>query len=405
MRGLSLKARSKALSLRRYGGTSNRRLHYPPMTNRYARKRHIQPWALGFLSGALTAHLVRWTASAARAGTVRDGTATFETTATAGGDDEGFRADGINRGRDAQRPGQIPARGWKGILVRTCREFNEDQIALIAAGCTFYSLLALFPAVTAFAALYGLFADVGDAQAHIRAMSGVLPAGAIDLIGDQMVKVTAAGETGLSFAFVAGVLTALWSANKAMKAIVTGLNIAYEEAETRSFVAKTLTPLAFTIGLVVFAMAAIGFAAAGAGLTANAAPFAQIVWTVFYWSVLFSGVVLGMTLLYRFGPSRRRARWRWVTWGSGLAALAWLAMSGAFTFYVSRFGNYDEAYGALGAAIGFMTWTWLSSMVFLMGAELNAEIEHQTAVDSTTGAPRPLGARGAVMADTLGEAV
>ncbi|MET3780747.1 YihY family inner membrane protein [Brevundimonas sp. 1080] len=151
-------------------------------------------------------------------------------------------------------------------------------------------------------------------------------------------------------------------------------------------------------------MAAIGLAAVGARWTGAANPIMQILWTILYWSVLFSGVVVGMTLLYRFGSSRSRVRWRWVTWGSILAAVAWLAMSGTFTFYVSRFGNYDETYGTLGATIGFMTWTWLSSIVFLMGAELNAEIEHQTAKDTTTGTPRRLGLRGAVMADTVGEA-
>lgn len=313
------------------------------------------------------------------------------------------RAGETGRGRHAERPSLIPIRGWKDILSRTYREFNEDQVPLIAAGCTFYALLALFPGVTAFAALYGLVADVGDARIHIEALGAVLPAGAIDLIGSQMVKVAAAGEEGLSLAFVIGLLTALWSANKAMKAIVTGLNIAYEEEERRGFIAKTLTPLAFTVGLILFAMAAIGLAAVGARWTDAAHPVVQLVWTVLYWSALFSGVVVGMTLLYRFGPSRSRVRWRWVTWGSLLAAVAWLGMSGTFTFYVSRFGNYDETYGTLGAAIGFMTWTWLSSIVFLMGAELNAEIEHQTAKDTTTGTPRRLGLRGAVMADTVGE--
>lgn len=360
--------------------------------------------ALSFLAGALTAAVLRWGASIAVRAAVPERADPVDADAAMPGDDAEVRAGEIGRGRDAERPGQIPLRGWKDILSRTYREFNRDQIALIAAGCTFYALLALFPGVTAFAALYGLFADVSDAQTHIEALSGVVPAGAITLIGDQMIKVVAAGETGLSLAFGVGLLTALWSANKAMKAIVTGLNIAYEETETRGLIAKTLTPLAFTLGLILFAAAAIGLAAVGAGWTETAPRIVQIVWMVFYWSVLFCGVVLGMTLLYRFGPSRSRARWRWVTWGSGLAAFAWLAMSGAFTFYVSRFGDYDEAYGALGAAIGFMTWTWLSSMVFLMGAELNAEIEHQTAEDTTTGAPRPLGVRGAVMADTVGKA-
>ena len=386
-------------------GTSRRWRHWFAMTIRTRPTCRIEYLGVSFLAGAVAGEVLRRAgpyigrAIGVRGELTPKGSGT--PTSAPGADAPAGETD---PGRDAERPGRIPFRGWKDILIRTYKEFSEDQIPLIAAGCTFYALLALFPGVTAFAALYGLFADVADAGTHIEALSGVMPAGAISLIGDQMVKVAAAGEGGLSFAFILGLVTALWSANKAMKAIVTGLNIAYEEDETRGLVAKTLTPLVFTLGLIVFALSAIGLGAVGAGWTETAIPAARVVWTVFYWGALFGGVILGMTLLYRFGPSRSRARWQWVTWGSGLAAVAWLAMSGAFTFYVSRFGNYDEAYGALGAAIGFMTWIWLSSMVFLMGAELNAEIEHQTARDTTTGAPRPLGARGAVMADTVGDA-
>ena len=159
--------------------------------------------------------------------------------------------------------------------------------------------------------------------------------------------------------------------------------------------------LAFTLGLITFAITAIGLGAFGAGVSARFGALAGGVYTVIYWLGLFLGVVIGMTLLYRFGPSRDRVRWRWITWGSGLSAIAWVAMSGGFTFYVANFGNYDESYGALGAAIGFMTWIWISSMVILLGAELNAELEHQTAVDTTTPPERPSGRRGAQMADEV----
>ncbi len=276
---------------------------------------------------------------------------------------------------------------------------------LIAAGCTFYALLALFPAVTAFVALYGLFADVAAAQAHVQTLSGILPAGAISLIDEQMVKVAAAGSEGLSFAFVLGLVTALWSANKAMKAVITGLNIAYEETEKRNLVVKTLVPLGFTLCFVVMAVLAMALGALGAPVSARFGDTVGWVYSLVYWVVLLAFVILGMALVYRYGPSRSLAKWRWISWGSGLAAVAWIAMSAGFTFYVANFGKYDESYGALGAAIGFMTWIWLSSMVFLMGAELNAEMEHQTRRDTTIGAPRPLGARGAVMADTVGAAV
>jgi len=369
--------------------------------------RRILELGASFVAGAVTAELTRGSRprrrappglSVGRAGTsmLPEGGPTAIALA---------QAQQPDRGRDAEAPSEIPTRGWFDILVRTYREFKDDDIPLIAAGCTFYTLLALFPGVTAFAALYGLFADVSQAQTHIQTLSGVLPPGAIRLIADQMVKVADAGDGGLSFAFVIGLATALWSANKAMKAIITGLNIAYEEKEKRGFLAKTLTPLAFTVALLFFALTAIGLGAFGAAVQDLFGAVAGVAYTVLYWLLLFCGVTLGMALLYRFGPSRSRARWRWISWGSGLAAVAWVAMSAGFTVYVSRFGNYDDAYGPLGTAIGFMTWTWLSSMVFLMGAELNSEIEHQTARDTTTGAPLPLGVRGAVMADTVGEAV
>ncbi|WP_312082742.1 YihY/virulence factor BrkB family protein [Brevundimonas sp.] len=365
--------------------------------------RRLVQLAASFVAGAAAAELVRGVAPRLRGAAA----AGRSTSPTGPAQDKTSpinlqEADQPDRGRDADRPAEIPARGWKDILVRTSKEFNDDQIALIAAGCTFYALLALFPGVTAFAALYGLFADVGEARTHVEALSGVLPAGAISLIGDQMIKVAGAGGGGLSLTFVVGLVTALWSANKAMKAVITGLNIAYEETEARGLVVKTLVPLAFTFGLIVFALLAIGLGAIGAGVGERYGLAAGAVWTGLYWLILFAGVIVGTALLYRFGPSRSRARWRWISWGSALAAVAWVAMSAAFTVYVSNFGNYDESYGALGAAVGFMTWTWLSSMVFLMGAELNAEIEHQTTRDTTTGAPRPLGARGAVMADTVG---
>lgn len=315
-----------------------------------------------------------------------------------------IEAEQAGHGRQAERPGEIPPRGWRDILLRTFKEFNADQIPLIAAGCTFYALLALFPGIGAFVALYGLFADVSDVQRHVQAMSAILPGGTISLIGDQLTRVAAAREGGLSLAFVVGLLVALWSANGATRAIIIGLNIAYEEREKRGLAGQILISLGFTVGVLLFAIVAAALAALGAAIEARAGGSAGLAYTAVYWPALFLGVAAGMTLLYRYGPSRAPARWRWISWGSGLAAVAWLAMSAGFSFYVANFGHYDRSYGALGAVIGFMTWTWLSSMVLLLGAELNAEIEHQTAQDTTTGSPLPIGTRGAVMADTVGKA-
>jgi membrane protein len=308
------------------------------------------------------------------------------------------------RGRLARSPTQIPARGWKDILLRTWKEFNEDQIPMIAAGVTFFTLLALFPGLGAFVALYGLFADVAEAQRHLQLLAFMLPPDVLKFIGEQMIRLAAAKGGGLSFAFVAGLLASIWSANGAVKALMTGLNIAYEEREKRNLVRRTLTSLAFTLGLLVFAISAIAILAARPAIETFVGERAAMVFGWISWPLLLVGVIVGVALLYRFGPSRELVRWKWISWGSAVAVLTWVAISALFSVYVGNFAHYDRTYGSLGTVIGFMVWLWISSLVILLGAELNSEIEHQTARDSTTGAPQPLGARGAAMADTVGAA-
>lgn len=308
------------------------------------------------------------------------------------------------RGRDARSPREIPAAGWKDILIRTQREFREDQIPLIAAGVTFYILLALFPGLGAFVALYGLFADVAEAQRHLQILSFIVPADMLTFIGDQMIRLALANKGGLSLAFGFGLLVSIWSANGAMKAVMTGLNIAYEETERRSFIRKTLTSLGFTLGLLAFVIVASGLLAAGPAVEAFVGRHAARVFNWATWPVLAAAVTGGLAVLYRYGPSREHPRWRWISWGSVVAVLLWAAASAAISIYIGNFAHYDRTYGPLGAVIGLLMWSWVSTMVILLGAELNSEIEHQTAVDSTTGAPVPMGFRGAKMADTVGAA-
>jgi membrane protein len=325
----------------------------------------------------------------------RDNFRTFETPAEA---EEPRDA----HGRTADAPTEVPARGWRDIILRTWKEFSDDQAPLIAAGVTFYALLALFPGIGAFAAIWGLFADVEDVRSGLAALSSVLPGGAISVIGDQMANVANARSGGLTLAAVGGFLVSLWSANGAMRALLVGIGIAYDEADTRGFVAKTLTSLSFTLGGLGFALATAGLMVVTALVTAAAGATTGRILAIAGWASLFAGLIFGLALLYRYGPSRDRAKWRWVTVGSLFAASAWLAVSLGFSFYAANFGSYDQTYGPLGAVIGFMTWIWISAMVVLLGAELNAETEHQTARDSTVGPPKPLGARGAQMADTIG---
>ena len=309
------------------------------------------------------------------------------------------------RGRDATAPGQIPARGWRDILWRGWTEFNHDQVLNVAAGVAFFGVLALFPGMAAFVSLYGLFADAGEAQKQLAALAGVLPADSLTLIGTEMTRIAANKSASLSVTFVVSFLLSLWSANAGVKGLFAGLNVAYEEHEKRSFLKLNLISLGFTVVLLVFlvlAMAAM-VAAPVAIEMLHLDPKSRFL-AGLRWPVLLLAVMGGLSVVYRFGPSREQPRWRWVTVGSLVAALGWLIVSLLFSWYVGAFGHYDVTYGSIGAMVGFMTWLWLTATVILLGAELNAEVEHQTVMDTTTGAPLPMGLRGAEMADTVGRA-
>ncbi len=311
------------------------------------------------------------------------------------------------RGRDASHPGEIPARGWRDILWRTWEQINLDRVLAVAAGVTFYALLALFPAITALVSIYGLFTDRATVIDHLNTLSGFLPAGAIDIIGGQMERIASQPSDTLSVGFAVGLAFALWSANQGMKAMFDALNVAYGEQEKRGFFALNALSLTFTLLTILFLLCAIGAIVvlpavlAYLGLSGRA-DFALLQYG--RWPVMLLVLMTMIAILYRFGPSRAHAKWRWITPGSVVASLIWVAASIAFSWYVANFGSYNQTYGSLGAVIGFMTWIWVSATIILAGAELNAQIEHQTAEDTTTGAPLPMGMRGARMADSIGAA-
>ena len=306
-------------------------------------------------------------------------------------------------GHNATTPTEIPRRGWWAIAKRTVTEANQDRVMTEAAGITFYALLSLFPGLTALVSLYGLFADRATMREHLGDIAGFLPQGGMTIINDQLERLLASPQQALGIGAVIGLGAALWSANQGTKALVDALNIVYEEKEKRSFLKLTALSLSMTFGALLFVLIAMG-AIVVLPVVLNflwLGESTELLLKIARWPILLVAITLLLSVIYRYGPSRQRARWRWVSYGGVFAAVMWSLVSAGFTFYVARFGNYYATYGSLGAVMGFMTWIWLSSIVVLVGAELNAEMEHQTAQDSTTGPPLPMGTRGAAMADSV----
>ncbi len=288
------------------------------------------------------------------------------------------------RGHGADRPSGIPLIGWKDIAGRTWSEFNKDRITQVAGGVAFFALLAVFPALAAFVSLYGLFGDVGAAEKQIALLRGVLPPETLQFAAEQMARFAAKGTGQLSFAFAVSILVSIWSANGAVKALFDGLNVAYEQREKRGLIKLNLYSLAFTIGALAFVTVALSAVIATPSLLAFLGyRYGLGGLSVLRWPALAALAVAALSILYRYGPSRTRTRWRWITWGGVVAALLWLLASMAFSWYVSAFAHYDRTYGSLGAVVAFMIWIWLSTMIVLAGAELNAEIEAQSGADTS----------------------
>ncbi len=310
-------------------------------------------------------------------------------------------------GRDAATPREVPVRGWWQILKRTYAEAGKDNLGLVAAGVAFYGFLALVPLLGALVLTYGLVVDPHDVARHMQAMTQLVPGDAAKLIDEQLKGVveTAAGKKG--FGLLLALALALYGAMKGAGAILTALNIAYEERETRGFVRLNLVTAAVTLStvgiavLLLLAASATGFLEDIAG---RISPLAATAIKILSWIVAGSVASIGVAALYRYGPSRAAAKWSWLTPGSVFATLGFAATTLGFGVYAAKLGNYNATYGALGAVVVLLLWLYLSAYVLLLGAELNAELEHQTAHDTTTGPAREMGARDATMADTAAAA-
>ncbi|MCZ0963591.1 YihY/virulence factor BrkB family protein [Paracoccus benzoatiresistens] len=305
-------------------------------------------------------------------------------------------------GRSAETPAGIPPRGWKQILLRVKDEISRDHISVVSAGIAFYALLSIFPAIAALVSIAGLVLDPADIAGQLETVVGMLPEEAARVLQDQVAKVTSGSQAGTGLVALFGLAVALYGAMKGVLTLIEGLNIAYDEEETRGTVKLYLTALAITVCAILGTAASLGLMILLPALVAwgNLPPVLETVVNVLRWPLMAALAMLGLAALYRFGPSRAEPKWRWISIGAIVATTLWILGTLGFSIYVRNFGSYTETYGTLGGVIVLLTWMWLSAFVILGGAELNAETEQQTARDTTSGTPLPMGQRNAVKADT-----
>lgn len=310
-----------------------------------------------------------------------------------------------DRGREADRPSDISGRGWLDVAMRVKNEVARDNVSLIAAGLALYALLAVFPGLAAAVSIYGLFASPEQIAGHMQAFEGVLPTEAAGILEQQLQSLSGRQQT-LGVGLVVSLLLALWSARKGMVALMTATNVAYDEREERGFFKQIFVSLAFTLG-AVFGFLAVLVLAVAVPLALGLLPIgraAEIVIAIVNWSLLWLIAILGMSVVYRFAPDRREAKWRWLTWGSGIAATFWFIGSLLFALYAQKSASIGQTYGALGGVVVLLLWFYLTGYALVLGAEINSEMERQTKKDTTEGPSHPMGERGAYAADTVGPA-
>lgn len=316
--------------------------------------------------------------------------------------EEASREDG--HGRSAERPSQIPRRGWWDILKRVGSGISEKNLSLAASGAAFYAFLAIPSALTALVTFYGLMLNPADVGKQVAAMHGVVPGEALGLISTYLKNLTSHSAQALGISFIISLLVAIWGVVSGTTSMMSALNMAYGEEEKRSLFRYYLIALGLAVATIVAAVIALALIAVLPAIIGMMplGGFGQWVATVVRWPILIVLVLLALAVLFRYAPSRDEPKWRWVSWGAVAATVLWIVGSALFSLYVGEFASYNKTYGSLGAVVVLMMWLYLSSFAVLLGAVLNAEIEHQTARDSTVGPPEPMGQRGAAMADTLG---
>ena len=312
----------------------------------------------------------------------------------------------MNRGREATSPKDIPLTGWKDTLYRVKDQIGKDRLSMIAAAMSYYALFAFIPALSSIVLIYAWVSDPTEIYNHINKFSNILPQEIQAMLKEQLGALSSKASSTLGFGALFSLLLTLWSASKGSLAFIDGLNIIYNEKEERGFIKQNLMALGTTLLATLLGIIAIGVII-GVPATASFLGWPdslEFAVTAASWLALLALFSVFLAFAYRFGPHRQKAKWKWVSWGAVIAAVLWAISSAGFSWYASEFGDFNKTYGSMGAIIVLMMWFYISSFVILLGGEINAELEHQTMKDTTTGHPLPLGSRGATMADTVGEA-
>jgi len=291
------------------------------------------------------------------------------------------------------------------VLWRVYRSITEDRVLLTSAGAAFYLLLALVPSLTAFISIYGLFSYPSTVAEHVAILDGLVPAAVAEVLRDQLSRLALERNETLGFGLVLSLGFALWSASSGIKAMFEAMNVAYHEREKRSFLVVNAIALLFCLGAAIAAVAFISIVVVLPVVLSNLplGETAELAVRAAAYAVLFIVTMFGIAALYRWGPSRVAAKWRWITPGALFSAVTLGIGSAGLSWYVASFSDGNAAYGSLGTVIGLLTWLWLSITIVTLGAQLNAEVEHQTTRDSTVGPNMPIGERGAFVADTVGD--
>lgn len=312
-----------------------------------------------------------------------------------------------SRGRNAKTPSEIPVKGWKDTLLRVKKEIGNDRLSLVSAAMSYYALLALVPAMTSIVLIYAWISDPVEISNHISKAGRFIPNEFQEILRGQLTSLSSKAQSTLGFSAIGALLFSLWSSSKANKAIMEALNMVNEEKESRGFFKINLTAMGLTLLGVVLSVVAI-LVVIGMPALMSQFEFGDTIEAVvagLSWVFMLALFTFYLAIIYRFAPCRNKPKWKWVSWGAVAAAVLWALASLLFSWYAAKFGDFNKTYGSLGAVVVLMTWFYISSFVILLGAEINAESEHQTKRDTTTGPEKPMGFRKAEMADTVGESM